>query len=137
MLQCCHTGDLKNTRRYLQTCIHTFYLYFKVEVQCPRVAMLIYNHGQKSWDTFAFLGRFQFTQVQPLPSPHKQCSTRVSRIFSEFQLCIGWGEGRTARKCQTGCTALRGNREMIEKYEYCSTVPRTFVQDCTKNPGFR
>ena len=29
----------------------------------------------------------------PLPSPHKECWTRVSRIFSEFQLCIGWGEG--------------------------------------------
>ena len=40
-----------------------------------------------------FWGVFQFTQVQPLPSPHKQCWTRVSRIFSEFQLCIGWGEG--------------------------------------------
>ena len=38
-----------------------------------------------------FWGVFQFTQVQPLPSPHKQCWTRVSRIFSEFQLCIGWG----------------------------------------------
>ena len=40
-----------------------------------------------------FWGVFQFTQVQPLPSPHKQCWTRLSRIFSEFQLCIGWGEG--------------------------------------------
>ena len=39
------------------------------------------------WDVF------QFTQVRPLPSPHKQCWTRVSRIFSEFQLSIGWGEG--------------------------------------------
>ena len=39
-----------------------------------------------------FWGVFQFTQVQHLPSPHKQCWTRVSRIFSEFQLCIGWGE---------------------------------------------
>ena len=38
-----------------------------------------------------FWGVFQFTQVQPLPSPHKQCLTRVSRIFSGFQLCIGWG----------------------------------------------
>ena len=37
-----------------------------------------------------FGGVFQCTQVQPLPSPHKQCWTRVSRIFSEFQLCIGW-----------------------------------------------
>ena len=40
-----------------------------------------------------FLGVFQFTQVQPLPSPHKQCWTRVCRIFSELQLCIGCGEG--------------------------------------------
>ena len=41
-----------------------------------------------------FWGIFQFTQVQPLPSPHKQCWTGVSRIFSEtFQLCIGWEEG--------------------------------------------
>ena len=39
-----------------------------------------------------FRGVFQFTQVQPLPSPYKQCWTRVSRIFSKFQLCIGWGE---------------------------------------------
>ena len=77
-----------------------------------------------------FWGVFQFTQVQPLPSPQKQCWTRVSRIFSEFQLCIGWG-GRTARKFRKGCTVLGGNREMTEKYEYCNTVPRTFVQDCS------
>ena len=38
-------------------------------------------------------GVFQFSQLQPLPSPHKQCWTRVSRIFSESQLYIGWGEG--------------------------------------------
>ena len=30
-----------------------------------------------------FWGVFQFTQVQPLPSPHKQL----------FQLCIVWGKG--------------------------------------------
>ena len=40
-----------------------------------------------------FWGVFQFTQVQPLPSLHKQCWTRVSRIFSEFQFCIEGGEG--------------------------------------------
>ena len=36
-----------------------------------------------------FRGVFQFTQVQPLPSPQKQCWMCVSLIFSEFQLCIG------------------------------------------------
>ena len=53
-----------------------------------------FNHGQKSWDWLLhFWVVFQFTQVQPLPSPHKQCWTRVSRIFFEFQFCIGWEEG--------------------------------------------
>ena len=37
-------------------------------------------------------GVFQFSQLQPLPLPHKQCWTRVSRICSQFQLCIGRGE---------------------------------------------
>ena len=39
-----------------------------------------------------FWGVFQFTLVQPFPTPHKQCCTRVSRIFSEFQRRIVWGE---------------------------------------------
>ena len=87
-----------------------------------------------------FWGVFQFIQVQTLPSRHKQCWTRVSRIFSEFLLCIGWGGGggggrRSARKFGKWCTVLRGNREMKEKYAHCSTVPRPFVQNCL-NPGF-
>ena len=77
-----------------------------------------------------FWGVFQFTQVQPLPSPHKQCWTRVSRIFSEFQLCIGCGEGELQENFEKDAL-FRGNREMTEKYEYCSTVLRTFVQDCS------
>ena len=89
----------------------------------------------KSLETLAFLGRFQFTQVQPLPSPHKQCWTRVSRIFFRVSTLYRVGGGRTARKFRKGCTVLRGNREMTEKFEYCSTVPKTFVQDCL-NPGF-
>ena len=40
-----------------------------------------------------FWGVFQFTQAQPLPSPHKQCWMRASTSFSDFQRCIGWGEG--------------------------------------------
>ena len=45
-----------------------------------------------------FWGVFQFTQVEPLPSPHKQRWTRISRIFSEFQLCIGWGRENCKKK---------------------------------------
>ena len=77
-----------------------------------------------------FWGVFQFTQVQTLPSPHKQCWMYVSRIFFRVSTLYRVGGGRTARKFRKGCTVLRGNREMTEKYEYCSTVPRTFVQDC-------
>ena len=43
------------------------------------------------------------------------------------------GGERTVRRFRKGCTVLRGNREITEKYEYCSTVPRTFVQDCRSN----
>ena len=52
-------------------------------------------HEQKPWDTFAFLGHFPIhtCPTPPLPSPHKQHWTLVSRIFSEFQHCIVWGRG--------------------------------------------
>ena len=80
------------------------------------------------WDVF------QFTQVQPLPSPHKQCWTRVSRTFSEFQLCIEWEEGGPQENFeknalfQDGLMAVfRGSREMIEKYEYSS--PKDFCPE--------
>ena len=43
----------------------------------------------------------------------------------------GGGVGRTAGKFRERRTHLRGNQEMTEKYEYCSTVPRTCVQDCS------
>ena len=81
----------------------------------------------KSLGTLLLFWGVQFTQVQPLPSPHKQCWTRVSRFFFEFQLCIGCGGESTAINLRKGCTALRGNQEMTKKYEYCNTVPRTFV----------
>ena len=67
------------------------------------------------------------------PSPH--LTNNVERVYPEFfrvsTLCRVEGE-RTATKFRKGCTVLRGNREKTEKYEYCSTVPRTFVQDCTE-----
>ena len=74
-----------------------------------------------------FWGVFQFTQVQPLPSPHKQCWTRASRIFFRVSTLYRVGGGRTARKFRKECTVLTGNREMTEKYEYYSTVSGTFV----------
>ena len=87
------------------------------EINLPAVAHT-YNHGQKSWNTFAFLGIFQFTHAQPLPSPHKQCWTRVSRIFSKFQLCIGWGRDNCKKILKRMHCSMREPR-MTGKYEYC------------------
>ena len=70
---------------------------------------------------------FQFIQVQPSPHP----TNNVRRVYPEFPPPPPRvGVGRTARKFRKGCSVLRGNREMTEKYEDCSTVPGTFVQDC-------
>ena len=55
------------------------------------------------------------------------CIQNFFRVSTLYRV----GGGRTARKFRKGCTVLRGNREMTEKYEYCSTVARTFVQDCS------
>ena len=99
------------------------------------------NHGQKVLGHFSVsaCGVLQFTQVQPQQTTdNKQCWTRVSRIFSQFQLCIGWGGGgeELLENFEKWCTLVRGNRQMTEKYEYCSTVPRTFLQDCgLRQPG--
>ena len=51
-----------------------------------------------------FWGVFQFTQVQTLPSPHKQCWMYVSRIFFRVSTLYRVGRGRTARKFRNHCT---------------------------------
>ena len=90
----------------------------------------IYNHGQKSWDTFAFLGRFPIhTGPTPPLTPQTMLDACIQNFFRVSTLCRVRG-GRTARNFRRGCTVLKGDREMTEKYEYCSTVTRTFVQDC-------
>ena len=65
----------------------------------------------KSLGALAFLGHFPIhtSPILLLPSPHKQ--------------------GGTTRKFQKGCTVLLGNPD--KKCDYCVTVPRTFVHDCS------
>ena len=59
------------------------------------------------------------------------CIQNFFRVSALYRV----GGGKTARKFWKWCTVLRLNRETTEKYEYYSTVPRIFVQDCL-NPGF-
>ena len=87
----------KNTFRGLKTtqnCLFSSHLFFR-----------------HSW-TIA-LGPFCISGVfsnshRSSPSPH--ATSNVGRVypefFSEFQLCIGWGKGGTARKFRKGCTIL-------------------------------
>ena len=49
------------------------------------------SQTQKSWDTFAYLRRFPVHPGPTRPFTPPQRLTRVSRICSEFQFCIGWG----------------------------------------------
>ena len=86
----------------------------------------IYNLGQKSWATFAFLERFPIhTGPTPSLTPQTMLDACIQNFFRVSTL-YGVGGGRTARKFRKGFTGLRGNRE---KYEHCSTVLGTFVQD--------
>ena len=115
------SGSRKNTFTGLKTpqnCLYSSYLFFT-------------NHGQKSWDTFAFLGCFPIhTGPAPPLTPQTMLDACIQNFFRVSRL-YRVGGGRTARNFPKGCTVLRGNREMTEKYEYCSTVPRTFVPDCS------
>ena len=69
------------------------------------------NHGQKSWDTFAFLGCFPI-HGRPTP-PLTPQTTLDACIQNFFQVSTLYrvGGGRTTRKLRKGCTVLRGNRE--------------------------
>ena len=83
------------------------------------------NHGQKSRDTIAFLGRFPYSH-RSSPSPHPKTTQKFSRVSTLYRV----GEGKTARNFERMHCFKRKPR-MTEKYEYCSTVPRTYVQDCS------
>ena len=104
---------LKNTQNWL----FSWHLIFR------------HNHVQKSWDTFAFLGRFPIhTGPTPPLTPQTMLDACVQNFFRVSTL-YRVGEGRTLRKFRKGCTVLRTNRQMSERFEDRSTVPRTFAQD--------
>ena len=91
-----------------------------------------YSHGQKSWDTYAFLGRFPI-QTGPTPplTPQTMLDACIQIFFPCFNFVLGggggggWGE-RTATKFRKGCTVLRGDQEMTEKYEILQYCPKDF-----------
>ena len=72
------------------------------------------------------------TGLTPPFTPQKMLGACIQNFFRLSTLYrLGQGGGRNARKFRKGCTVLGEDREMTEKEEYCGTVPRTFVQDCS------
>ena len=113
----------------LQNKLHVFVVCFTVAL-----SSLMTEHVQswtKVWDTFTFLGCFPIhTGLNPPLTPQTMldaCTQNFFRVSTLYRV----GGGRTARKFRKECTVLGGNREMTVKYKYCSTVPGTFVQDCS------
>ena len=53
----------------------------------------IYNEGQTSCDTFAFLGHFPIRTGPTSPLTPQTMLDACIQIFSEFQLCVGWWKG--------------------------------------------
>ena len=114
------TIHMKGTEHYVPVVLHVYYA-----VQSTIM--------DKSLGTLLrFWGDFQFTQVQPLPSPHKQCCTHLSRIFPSSNFWIGWGRENCKKISKRMHYFKRepGNDRIIWIF---STVPRTFVQDCSSN----
>ena len=73
------------------------------------------NHGQKSWDTFAFLGRFLFHKgpTPPGPSPHKQSCYRLGEgeLQENFEKDTRFYEG--THKWQKNMLLSQGLLSMI------------------------
>ena len=92
------------------------------------------SQTQKSWDTFAYLRRFP---VHPGPTrpftPQTKIDACIQNLFRVSILYRVGGGGERSRKFRKGCTFLWRNPEMAEKYEYCITVARTFVHDCSED----
>ena len=54
-----------------------------------------YNHGLKSWGTFAFMELFFSSYIKNTSLTLQTYGGRVCRdFFSEFQHCVGWGDGK-------------------------------------------
>ena len=90
---------------YLKGHYHAIWQLYKKPESVLRISwiskLMIYNHGQKSWDKLTFVALFHTRQTNsstlveplPLPPPLLQCWTGVHAISPEFQHCIGGLEG--------------------------------------------
>ena len=70
-----------------------------------------YNPGQKSWDT-CISGAFSNSHgSNPSPHPANNVGRVYPEFFSEFQLCIGLGEGELQENFEKGALFYEGTEE--------------------------
>ena len=61
---------------------------------------------------FAFLGRFPIhTGPTPPLTPQTMLDECILHFFSEFQLCIGWGEGELQENFEKGALFCKGTEK--------------------------
>ena len=76
----------------------------------------------KSLGTLFFVSR----STPPL-TPQTMFDACIQNFFPSFNFV--WGGGR--ENCKKISKMLHCFNNITEKYEYCSAVPRTFVQNCS------
>ena len=92
----------------------------------------MYDHGQKSWDTFAFLGRFPRILICPTPPLTPQTTLDACiQNFSECQLCLGWREGELKENVGKDALFYEVTQKLQKIMNTAFLSPRTFVHDCS------
>ena len=66
-----------------------------------------FNHGQKSWDTFAFLWHFP---IHTCSTPH--LNPHLGYMCSQFQICIEWGEGELQENFENDALFYKGTHKL-------------------------
>ena len=107
-------------------------------VNYPCKSFVIMTSGIKKLQSWAkVLGHFCICGAfsnSYMPAPPVTPQTTLDECIQNFLQVSNLhrtGGGETARKFQKVCNAFLGNQEITEGYEYCITVPRTFVPNCS------
>ena len=102
-----------------------------------KIVVLVLLKDLQSWTKvlghFCVSGAFSNShRANPSPHPINNGGRVYSELFPSFSFVYGGGR----ENCKKISKRMpRGNQEMTEKYDYCSTVPRTFVRDCRMQSG--
>ena len=84
----------------------------------PALVTTTFNHGQKSLDTCAFLGRFP---IHTGPTPPLTPQTTLDACI-QFQLCTGWGKEELQENFERVHSFMREIKLCNEKLSLATTL---------------